>query len=158
MKIQKKNPKQTQQNQMKNKQLKNSLISLIIFLIFLAGIHLMVVEFVLSDIYKQFKIVYIYLFLGILSVLGISAIFLIHKNDDTLIGKGYLVFVVFKILGSFVFLYPWLADQDDSTRPFVYQFFAIFFPTLLFETLVILKVINAIEEEKTIIDENQSEK
>jgi len=143
---------------MKNKQLKNALSLLIIFLIFLAGVHIMLLEYILPDIYTQVEILYIYLFLGIFSILGISAIFLIHNNDDTLIGKGFLVFTVFKILGSIVFLYPWLADQDDYTRPFVYQFFAIFFPTLLFETLIILKVINAIEEEKTINDENESEK
>jgi len=143
---------------MKNKQLKNSLISLLIFLVFIAGIHIMIIEYILPEIYKQTQVLYIYLFLGILSFLGIGSIFLIHSNDDTLIGKGYLVFVVFKILGSFVFLYPWLADQDDSTRPFVYHFFAVFFPTLLFETLVILRVINAIEEEKTTNDENESKK
>jgi hypothetical protein len=118
----------------------------------------MLLEYILPELYTQLAVIYIYLFLGIFSLLGISAIFLIHNNDDTLIGKGFLVFTVFKILGSIVFLYPWLADQDDLTRPFVYQFFAIFFPTLLFETLIILKVINAIEEEKTINDENQSQK
>ena len=143
---------------MKNKQLKNSLYLLVIFLIFLAGIHIMLLEYVLPEIYTQFQVIFIYVFLGTFSLLGIGAIFLIHNNDDTLIGKGFLVFTVFKILGSFLFLFPWLADQDEFTRPFVYQFFAIFFPTLLFETLIILKVINAIEAEKTTNDENQSEK
>lgn len=143
---------------MKNKQLKNSLSLLTIFLIFIAGLHIMALEYILPTIYSQFQVIFIYAFLGVFSILGISAIFLIHENDDSLIGKGFLVFTVFKILGSIVFLYPWLADQDEFTRPFVYQFFAVFFPTLLFETLVMLKVINAIEAEKTINDENQSEK
>ena len=140
---------------MKNKQLKNSLSLLVIFLIFLGGVHIMLLEYILPEIYTQFEIFYIYIFLGLFSILGISTIFLIHKNDDSLIGKGFLVLTVFKILGSFVFLYPWLADQDESTKPFVFQFFAIFFPILLFETLIILRVINAIEEEKTINDKNQ---
>lgn len=118
----------------------------------------MLLEYILPEIYTQFEIFYIYIFLGLFSILGISAIFLIHKNDDSLIGKGFLVLTVFKILGSFVFLYPWLADQDESTKPFVFQFFAIFFPILLFETLIILRVINAIEEEKTINDKNQGVK
>jgi len=143
---------------MKNKQLKNSLSLLVIFLIFLGGVHIMLLEYILPEIYTQFEIFYIYIFLGLFSILGISAIFLIHKNDDSLIGKGFLVLTVFKILGSFVFLYPWLADQDESTKPFVFQFFAIFFPILLFETLIILRVINAIEEEKTINDKNQGVK
>jgi len=143
---------------MKNKQLKNSLSSLVIFLIFLAGIHIILLEYVLPKIYTQTEILYIYTFLGLFSFIGISAIFLIHKNDDTLIGKGFLVLTVFKILGSFVFLYPWLANQDDFTKPFVFQFFMVFFPILLFETLIILKVINTIEAEKTINDQNQGEK
>jgi hypothetical protein len=143
---------------MKNKQLKNSLSLLIIFLIFLGGVHIMLLEYILPEIYTQTALLYIYIFLGLFSFIGISAIFLIHKNDDSLIGKGFLVLTVFKILGSFVFLYPWLADQDEFTKPFVFQFFAVFFPILLFETLIILKVINAIEEEKTINDKNQVEK
>ena len=118
----------------------------------------MLLEYILPEIYSQLGILYIYLFLGIFSILGISTIFLIHNNDDTLIGTGFLVFTVFKILGSFLFLFPWISDQDELTRPFVYQFFAIFFPTLLFETLIILKVIKAIEDEKIINDENQSKK
>ena len=118
----------------------------------------MLLEYVLPKIYTQTAVIYIYVFLGLLSVLGIGAIFLIHKNDDTLIGKGFLAFAVIKILGSFVFLLPWLMDQDDFTRPLVYQFFAVFFPTLLVETMVILKVVSAIEDKKIKIDENQSKK
>ena len=118
----------------------------------------MLLTYVLPDIYMQFQVLFIYLFLGLLSILGISSIFLIHKNDDSLIGKGFLVFTIIKILGSLMFLLPWLIDQDEYTRPFVYQFFAVFFPTLLIETLVILKVISAIDSEKIINDENQSQK
>ena len=126
---------------MKNKQLKNSLSLLVIFLIFIGGIHIMLLEYILPKVYTQPQVLYIYIFLGLFSFIGISAIFLIHKNDDTLIGKGFLVLTVFKILSSFVFLYPWLENQDEFTKPFVFQFFAIFFPILLFETLIILKVI-----------------
>lgn len=143
---------------MKNKQLKNSISFILIFLIFLGGLHIILLEYVLPEIYKQFQVIFIYVFLGLLSVLGIGAIFLIHKNDDTLIGKGFLAFAVIKILGSFVFLSPWLMHQDDFTRPFVYQFFAVFFPTLLVETMVILKVVNAIENEKSKNDQNQAQK
>ena len=145
-------------SQMKNKQLKNALTSIVIFLIFLAGIHIMLLEYILPANYQQTQLIYIYVFLGLLSVLGIGSIFLIHKNDDSLIGKGFLVFAIIKILGSFVFLLPWLMNQDDFTRPFVYQFFAIFFPTLLVETMVILRVVTAIEDEKTKLDENQLKK
>lgn len=118
----------------------------------------MLLEYVLPVVYNQINVIFIYVFLGVLSVLGIGAIFLIHKNDDSLIGKGFLAFAVIKILGSFVFLLPWLMNQDEFTRPFVYQFFAVFFPTLLVETMVILKVVSAIENEKEKNDQNQPEK
>ena len=118
----------------------------------------MVIEYILPETFKQFQVLFIYLFLGGLSLAGISSIFLIHKNDDSMIGKGFLAFTVIKILGSFMFLLPWLMDQDGSTRPFVYQFFAVFFPTLLVETMVILRVITAIEDEKTKNDQNQDKK
>lgn len=143
---------------MKNKLLKSSLSTILLFLIFFGGIHIMIIEYILPDTFKQFQVLFIYVFLGALSFAGISAIFLIHKNDDSLIGKGFLAFTVIKILGSFVFLLPWLMEQDEFTRPFVYQFFAVFFPTLLVETMVILKFVNVIEEEKTKNDQNQVEK
>lgn len=134
---------------MKNKKLKSALITILVFLMIFGGIHIMLIDYVLPESYKQLHVVYIYVFLGLLSLLGITAIFAIHKNDDSLIGKGFLAYTVFKILGSLVFLSPWLLEQDEFTRPFVYQFFAIFFPLLLVETMMIVQVVNTIEAEKS---------
>lgn len=139
---------------MKNKKLKQLLSLELFFMVFLAGIHFILLEYVLPAIYTQFKVIYIYLFLLSLSVLGTIAIFAIAKNDDTLIGKGFLAFTMIKIFGSLAFLLPFLMDQDDTTRPFVYQFFGVFFPSLLVETLVILKMTNHIDQESVKTDEN----
>jgi hypothetical protein len=143
---------------MKNKKLKSALISILVFLMIVGGIHIMLIDYVLPENYKQLQVAFIYVFLGTLSILGISAIFLVHKNDDSLIGKGFLAYTVFKILGSLAFLAPWLLNQDELTRPFVYQFFAIFFPSLLVETMLILKLVNLVEKEKIKNDQNQLEK
>lgn len=143
---------------MKNKKLKSALLSIIVFLMIIGGIHIMLIDYVLPENYNQIHVIFIYVFLGTLSLLGISAIFLVHKNDDSLIGKGFLAYTVFKILGSLVFLSPWLLEQDELTRPFVYQFFAIFFPSLLVETLLILQLVNTVETEKSKNDQNQLEK
>ncbi|MGV6860556.1 MAG: hypothetical protein ACWA41_02230 [Putridiphycobacter sp.] len=132
---------------MNKKALKSALSFILIFYIFLGGIHIMLLEYLLPEIYKQIQVSYIYLFLGTLSFLGIFLLHLVSKNDETLIGKGFLAFTVIKILGSLVFLSPWLLDQDEFTRPFVYQFFGVFFPTLLVETLTILKLVNAKSDE-----------
>lgn len=130
------------QLQMKNSNLKNALSTLMIFFIFIAGIHLMLLEYVLPEIYKQIQVVYIYIFLMVLSILGVSLLFLVSKNDDTLIGKAYLSYSVIKILSSAIFLLPWTLNKDELTSPFVYQFFGVFFPSLIIETAIILKLIN----------------
>jgi len=128
---------------MNSKALKNALSTLIIFFIFIGGIHLLLLEYILPETYKQFQLIYIYIFFLVLSIIGISLLFLVSKNDETLIGKGFLVYSVIKILSSAIFLYPWIAEQDDLTRPIVYQFFAVFFPNLIVETLVVLSFVNA---------------
>jgi len=132
---------------MNRKALKNALSTLIIFFIFIGGVHILLLEYVLPEFYKQFQLIYIYVFLIVLSFIGVSLLFLVSKNDETLIGKGYLAYSVIKILSSAVFLYPWIANQDDFTRPFIYQFFGIFFPSLIIETLIILKLVNLKEEQ-----------
>ncbi len=127
---------------MNSKALKNALSTLIIFFVFIGGIHILLLEYVLPDIYKQIQVAYIYVFLVLLSFIGVSLLFLVSKNDETLIGKGYLAYSVIKILSSAIFLYPWIFNQDDFTRPFIYQFFGVFFPSLIIETLIILKLVN----------------
>ncbi|PZE16661.1 hypothetical protein DNU06_12465 [Putridiphycobacter roseus] len=123
-------------------------------MVLLGAIHFLIAKYLLPDIYFNYRIIFIYLFLLPLSLLGTLAIFYIHKTDDSLIGKGFLAFTVIKILGSFVFLLPFLMDQDDFTKPFVYQFFAVFFPSLIVETFVILRMVNIVEAEKTTQVEN----
>lgn len=140
---------------MKQVKLKQFLRLEILFMILLGGIHYLLLTTVLPSIYMSSKIILIYLFLTALSLLGTWAIFAISKNDDSLIGKGFLVFTTIKILGSLVFLLPFILTKDESTRPFVYQFFAVFFPSLIVETMVILKLTNLAEAEKIKKQENQ---
>ncbi|MDX1348616.1 MAG: hypothetical protein R3279_00135 [Putridiphycobacter sp.] len=140
---------------MKQTKLKQFLLLELLFMILLGGIHYLIITSFLPPIYASFKVVLIYIFLLSFSLLGTWAIFTISKNDDSLIGKGFLVFTVLKILGSFAFLLPFLLNQDESTKPFVYQFFAVFFPSLILETLIILKLTNLAEVEKIKKQENQ---
>ena len=140
---------------MKNKRLKQLLSFELLFMVLLGAIHYLIAQYLLPEIYQDFRVVYFYIFLLSLSFVGTIAIFYIHKNDDELIGKGFLVYTVLKILGSFLCLLPFLLDKDASTKPLVFQFFAVFFPTLLVETLIFLKMINFIESQKTQLDENQ---
>lgn len=139
---------------MKKKYLKPLLLLETLFMVLLGAIHFLIAKFLLPEIYFSYQLIFIYLFLLPLSLLGTMAIFYIHKTDDSAIGKGFLAFTVLKIIGSFVFLLPFLINQDDFTRPFVYQFFAVFFPSLLVETFVILRMVNVVEAQKNAESEN----
>ena len=140
---------------MKREKLKQFLLLEILFMVLLGGLHYLILINFLPSVYLSSKVLLIYLFLLPLSLLGTWAIFAISKNDDSLIGKGFLVFTTIKILGSLVFLLPFILNKDEATKPFVYQFFAVFFPSLIVETMVILKLTNLAEAEKIKKQENQ---
>lgn len=140
---------------MKKAKLKQLLLLEIMFMVLLGGIHYLIAVFLLPPPYLNYKVVFIYIFLLSLSLLGTWSIFTISQNDDSLIGKGFLVFTTLKIFGSLMFLLPFIMNQDETTKPFVFQFFAVFFPSLIVETLVILKLTNLAEAEKLEKQENQ---
>ena len=64
------------------------------------------------------------------------------------------VLIVIKVCASFTFLLPFLLDQDENTRPFIYQFFAVFFPVLIVETIIILQMVKYAELKKVKKEEN----
>ena len=136
------------------KKLKQLLFIAFLAAVGLASIHYLLIKFALPELYANFNVVYIYLFLTGLSLLGIWVIYLIQRNDTSLIGKGFMAFIVIKLFASLGFLLPFLLNQDETTRPFIYQFFAVFFPILFVETLLILQFVKFAELEKTQKDEN----
>ncbi len=140
---------------MNRKQLTQLLLIEVLFVIFLGGIHYLVLDNLLPEIYHDFRVIYIYIFLTALSAIGIIGIYFIQRNDTTLIGKGFMVFIVIKLFASLAFLLPFLLDQDETTRPFVYQFFGVFFPVLLVETMLILQIIKFVDGQKSKNEEKQ---
>ncbi|MFK8043927.1 MAG: hypothetical protein AB8B72_00425 [Crocinitomicaceae bacterium] len=139
---------------MKKEKLHKLILLELMIIIMLAAIHLFLLSTLLPDIYFTFNVIYIYLFFTCFSLLGIYGIFLIQKNDETLIGKGFLALIVIKLFASITFLLPFLLDQDESTRPFIYQFFAVFFPVLIIETFIILQMVKHAELKKLKKQEN----
>ncbi|MFK8039630.1 MAG: hypothetical protein AB8B74_15165 [Crocinitomicaceae bacterium] len=139
---------------MKHITLKQFLLLEILFMVLLGGLHYLILINVLPPVYMGLKVFFIYVFLLILSLLGTWAIYAISRNDDSLLGKGFLVFTTIKILGSLVFLLPFILSKDESTKPFVYQFFAVFFPSLIVETMVILQLVKQAELKKPKKEEN----
>jgi hypothetical protein len=143
---------------MKKNELLGALKKLVLFVVFLGGVHLLLLDYVLPKIYFQFELIYAYLFLVLLSVLGLMGMVLIKKNDDTMIGNGFLAYTTLKMFASVGFLFPWLRNQDEFTMPFIFQFFAIFFPLLILETIIIVKLTNSVVREKVETDQNQLKK
>lgn len=66
----------------------------------------------------------------------------------TSIGKNYILYTVIKMILSIIFLLPWLLFKDDSSKPMVIQFFLIFFPFLLVETILLVRLLNLPLDEK----------
>jgi len=127
---------------MRSKFLKNQLSLLLVFFVFIAGLHLLLLDYVLPDIYKQTQVIYIYIFLICLSFIAVLVLNKVNKIDNSLLGKAYLAYTVFKMIGSLIFLSPWIIEKTDFSKPFIFQFFAVFFPSLLIETIILLKLNN----------------
>jgi ABC-type iron transport system FetAB permease component len=108
----------------------------------LLSAHLILLQFALPEIYRQSKFWAIYLFL-VPMTLGAIYIIVKEKNKNAnSVGKNFFVYMAIKMLLILLFLSPWLVYQNEFSRPIVYQFFAIFFPLLFVETIVLVRLVN----------------
>lgn len=93
----------------------------------------------LPKIYQQYPIIYAHIGLFLAALLLDFLLNRVKKIDDTLIGKTFLAFSTFKIIGGFLFLLPWILNKDDSSYPFIIQFFIIYFLYLTAEALIFIR-------------------
>ncbi|MCB9223828.1 MAG: hypothetical protein H6582_06580 [Crocinitomicaceae bacterium] len=96
-----------------------------------------------------------------MATITLSGFFLISNseqksNDIRSVGRSYLLYTSVKVFLAMAFLSPWLIMKEEGTKMFVMHFFAIFFPYLLVETVLLIRYLNAPMVEKTKSDENQS--
>ena len=100
-----------------------------------------------------------YVFLVPVSLVGLAFIAgkYYQSQKITSIGKNYILYTVVKMVLAVVFLLPWLLHKDDSSKPMVIQFFAIFFPFLLVETILLVRLLNTPLDEKIKNEENQGQ-
>lgn len=115
-------------------------------------LHFLLLKNVLPEIYSQAQPWKIYVFLVPVELLGLWLIFARYKKSKTSAMNNFMLLLVVKMVGSIFFLSPWLFDKDEFTRPFVFQFFAVFFPLLLAEIVFLVKMLNS-ESEK--IEKNE---
>ena len=130
------------------KQIKSAYVTIISALLFLGGIHILLLSYELPECYTDISLIYIYIFLLVTSLLGILGILKVRQHNKELLPQVLLAYTVIKFLASLVFLLPDLLDKTDFTKPYVYQFFAIFFPLLIIESVVFMGILNSPSEEK----------
>ena len=98
-----------------------------------------------------------YVFLVPVTVLGLYFVPLKYRKTGKVsaIGKGFVVYTAIKMILSILFLLPWLLNKDSSSKPMVIQFFSVFFPFLLIETFLLIRLLNSQFAEKNKNEENQ---
>lgn len=130
---------------MKKKIIKTAINLLLVFA-FIGGVHLLLLEFVLPADYKETKLIFIYIFLYFFIVLGMTGVYAVQKNNKEQLTNALLAFTVLQFLASLIFLLPELLNKDENTLKYVYQFFGVFFPVLLVESLILIGIVNEKEE------------
>ena len=110
-------------------------------------LHFVLLKNVLPEIYTLAQPWKIYAFLVPVEVLGLFWIYFKYIKDNTSASKNFMIFLILKLTGSLIFLMPYLFEKNEYTRPFVFQFFAVFFPLLVAEILFLVKMLNS-EPEK----------
>ncbi len=108
----------------------------------LAVIHVTLIFTVLPEVYTTSKFGLLYLFFVPLTLLAISLIYRRYLKNPKSVGKSFFIYVIIKMILVIAFLSPWLFFKDEYTRPFVYQFLLIFFPSLFLETLILVRMLD----------------
>lgn len=133
-----------------------------VFLLAALVILLINVALIFSGIFAKYDLkdwFWSYVFLVPVSIFGLWFIALryIKSKKITSIGKNYLLYTAAKMMLSILFLLPWLLNKDEATKPMVIQFFAVFFPFLLVETILLIRLLNSPLDEKNKNEQNQHE-
>jgi hypothetical protein len=128
---------------MMSKLTSNLFLQFTFFVVLIAGLHFLLLEKALPAIYTESGPWRIYAFLIPIEFLGLWLIYYRYQKSKTSAMNNFMLLLVVKMLGSIFFLAPWIFEKDQFTRPFTFQFFAVFFPFLLAEVVFLVKMLNA---------------
>lgn len=138
--------------------LKFSFKYLFITAIFLAAVHAFLVYNIdrFASVHENWWIIHLFL-MGI-TLIGVTLISKSYQKTGEVrsIGKMYLLYTTVKILLALLFLTPWILVKDQPAKDFIMHFFAIFFPFLMIETLLLIRYLNGPVGENLRKDEIQS--
>ena len=127
---------------------------LILITVALIGLNIALNKYALPEAYRSNDLWLNYAFLFSLALMGLFIIFQRYLINKDSVGKNFFAYVVIKMIASIVFLSSWLLNRDDSTRPMVYHFFCVFFPLLIVETLVLVRLLNGRYSDQMNPDQN----
>ena len=124
----------------------------------LFGLHFGLVELNLFPNLQISKWWLNYIFLIPLSATGLYLVAYRYRKTSkvTSIGKNYILYTVLKMILAILFLLPWLLTKSDTSRPMVIHFFIAFFPFLLVETILLVRLLNTPLDENLKNEENQA--
>ncbi|MEO9533759.1 MAG: hypothetical protein ABJG68_02085 [Crocinitomicaceae bacterium] len=58
------------------------------------------------------------------------------------VGKKFIITLTLRMFAAIIFLFPWLIEQDETSKPMVGQFFFVFFPLLVVEIKLLVSFLN----------------
>lgn len=122
--------------------LRNQLLFLTLFIALIAAAHLLLVFRTLPDLYQLTQPWFIYIFLFPVTVIGFVMINQRYLKDETSVVKSYMFYTTVKMIATLIFLSQWIFPKNDLTRPFLYQFFILFFVFLFLEIRVLVQMLN----------------
>ena len=126
---------------------KNQIFRVIVSFVLIAVAHFLLLEFKLPEIYSQAQPWKIYLFIVPITFLGMLYIVKRFQKDNKSMVNTFMFYTVVKMLGSIIFLFPWFFHKDLTSKPMIIQFFAVFFPILIMETIFLVRLLSNSDEQ-----------
>ncbi len=131
---------------MKSSFFSKALIRFVLFTVVLATLHYFLLKNALAPAYTRVQPWKIYFFLVPIQLAAMVFIHWRYSKSKTDAMNAFMLVTTVKIVGSILFLSPWLFYKTSETLPFIYQFFALFFPFLMAETVFAVKMLNREDE------------
>lgn len=104
--------------------------------------HILLIAKSLPPIYAETQTWTMYVLFVPLTITGLVGIYRNYTKDQTSVVKSFMFYTVVKIIALFVFLAPWIVEKTPSTKPFIIQFFILFFVFLVLEIRFLVQMLN----------------
>ncbi len=116
------------------------IINLIIFAVFMAGIHYLIYK-VLPESQRPAGIIEMHVFLFLLTIFTYVVLVILLKKKTEYMGYGFIGASFVKMIICILFLLPEITNQKPTTYSYIFQFFGLYFVYLGFEVVMLAKVL-----------------